>query len=114
MIRPAALVDVGELQFFDRVGDLVQVMRGKMQIPRCYFQILMTEQKLDGAQIGAGFQQMGCPAVANQMGRHCLADAGLLAASEQMRHTVLSVIGCSESRSVREGNRYVSGLSHRQ
>ena len=76
MIRPAALVDVGELQFFDRVSDLLQAMRGKMQIPRCYFQILMTQQKLDGAQIGAGFKQMGCPAVANQMGRHCLADAG--------------------------------------
>ena len=52
MVGAAALVDVGELQFFDRVGDLVQVMLGQMQIPGCYFQILMTEQKLDGAQVG--------------------------------------------------------------
>ena len=43
MIRPAALVDVAELQFFDRVGDLVKVMLGQMQIPRRNFQILMTE-----------------------------------------------------------------------
>ena len=38
----------------------------------------------------------------------------LLAASLQVRHTILSVIGCSESRCMREGNRYVCGLSHRQ
>jgi hypothetical protein len=43
MIRPAALVEVREVQFFDGVGDLVKVMLGQMQIPRRYFQILMTE-----------------------------------------------------------------------
>jgi hypothetical protein len=43
MIRPAALVDARELQFFDRVGDLVKVMLGQMQIPGRHFQILMTE-----------------------------------------------------------------------
>jgi len=64
MIGTAALVDVAELQLFDRVGHLVQVMRGQMQIPGRYFQILMTEQKLDGAQVGSGLKQMRCPAVA--------------------------------------------------
>ena len=64
MIRPAALVDARELQFFDGVRDLVQVMLGQMQIPGCYFQILMTEQQLDGAQVGSGLKQMRCPAVA--------------------------------------------------
>lgn len=43
MIRPAALVDVGELQFLDRVSNLLQALRGKVQIPRRHFQILMTE-----------------------------------------------------------------------
>ena len=55
-MKVAAPVDTGELQFLDGVGDLVQVMLGQMQIPGRYFQILMTEQKLDGAQVGTGFQ----------------------------------------------------------
>ena len=76
MIGTAALIDAGELQFFDRVGDLVQVMLGQMQIPRRYLQIFMTKQKLDGAQVGSGFKQMRCPAVANQVGRDSLANAG--------------------------------------
>ena len=38
-----------------------------MQIPGRDLQILMTEQKLDGAQVGTGFQQMRGPAVANQV-----------------------------------------------
>ena len=33
MIGTAALVDAGEVQFFNRVGHLVQVMLGQMQIP---------------------------------------------------------------------------------
>ena len=78
MVEAAALVDVGELQFFDGVGDLVQVLLGKMQIPGRGLQILMTEQKLDGAQVGSGFQQMRGPAVANQVGCDALADAGPL------------------------------------
>ena len=80
MIRPAALVDVGELQFLDRVSNLLQALRKKrLQIlPRRHFQILMTQQKLDRfGQIGASFKQMGCPAGSpRQMGRHCTADAG--------------------------------------
>src|ERR1039458_3359533 len=76
MIGMAALVDVRELQFLDRVGHLVQVMLGQMQIPGRYFQILMAEQKLDGAQVGAGFKQVCSPAVANQVRCHLLTDAG--------------------------------------
>jgi hypothetical protein len=64
MIGTAGLFDVAELQFFDRVSHLVQVMLGQMQIPGRYFQILMTEQKLDDAQVGSGFKQMRCLAVA--------------------------------------------------
>jgi len=77
MIGAAALVDAGQLQLFDRVGDLVQVLLRQMQIPGRHLQILMAEQKLDGAQVGSGFQQMRRPAVANQVGRYPLADAVL-------------------------------------
>jgi hypothetical protein len=59
----AALVDARQLQFFDRVGNLVQVLLGQMQVAGCRLQIFMPEQKLDGAQVGTGFQQMGRPTV---------------------------------------------------
>ena len=63
MIEAAGLVDTGELQIFDRVRDLLQVLPRQMQIPRCHLQIFMTEQKLDGTQVRACFQQMGGPAM---------------------------------------------------
>ena len=56
MIGATALVDARQLQLFDRVGNLVQVLLGQVQIPGCHLQVLMTEQKLDGAQVGAGFK----------------------------------------------------------
>jgi len=56
MIEAAALVNAGQLQIVDGVGDLVQVLLGKVQIPGRGLQIFMTEQKLDGTQIGARFQ----------------------------------------------------------
>jgi hypothetical protein len=71
-----ALVDADELQFFDRVGDLLQALLGKVKIPGCYLQILMTEQKLDGAQVRAVFQQVCRPTVANQVRGDSLAEAG--------------------------------------
>jgi len=37
----------------------------------------MTEQNLDGAQIGACFEQVGRPAVAQRVWRHVLGDAGM-------------------------------------
>ena len=56
MIEAAAFLYAGELQFFDRVDDLMQVLLGQVQIPGCHLQILMAEQKLNGAQVGTGFQ----------------------------------------------------------
>ena len=73
MIGTATLLDAGQLQLFDRVGDLVQVLLREVQIPGCHLQILMTEQKLDGAQVGSGFKQMRRPAVANQVRSDSLA-----------------------------------------
>jgi hypothetical protein len=31
---------------------------GEMQVDGCYFEVAMTEQDLDGAQVGAGFKKM--------------------------------------------------------
>ena len=47
MIGATALLDAGQLELFDGVGNLVQVLLGQVQIPGCHFQILMAEQKLD-------------------------------------------------------------------
>jgi hypothetical protein len=56
VVKATTPVDAYELQLLDGVGDLVQVLLGKMQIAGRGLQILMAEQKLDGAQVGAGFQ----------------------------------------------------------
>ena len=56
MIEAASLVGAGEVEFFKRVGDLVQVGLGKVQVAGRGLQIFMTEQKLDGAQLAA-FEQ---------------------------------------------------------
>ena len=77
MIETAALVEAGKLQFLDRVGDLLQVLGGQVQIAGCHLQILMAEQELDGAQIGTGFQQMRGPTVSNQVRARGLAKARL-------------------------------------
>src|ERR1035438_4188557 len=78
MIEAAALINNRELQSLNRVDDLLQVLRGQVQIPGCHLQILMAEQKLDGAQVGTGFEQMRGPGMANQVRRNSLTNAGLL------------------------------------
>ena len=50
----------------------------KMEILRSSLEISMSEQNLDGAQIGSGFEQMRCPAVPQRVRRNALANTGLL------------------------------------
>jgi hypothetical protein len=64
VVEGASLIDARELQFLDGVGDLLQMLRGQVQIPGGHLQILMAEQKLDGAQVSTGFQQMRGPCMA--------------------------------------------------
>ena len=78
MVEGTGLVDARKLQFLEGVGDLLQMLRGQVQIAGRHLQIFMAEQKLDGAQVGAGFEQMGGPRVANQVRGNSLANAGLL------------------------------------
>ena len=49
-----------------------------MEILRSGLEISVSEQNLDGAQIGSGFEQMGGPAVAQRVRRNALANTGLL------------------------------------
>ena len=75
------------------------MLRRQVQVSGRCLQILVSEQQLDGAQIGPVFEQMRRPAVTQGMRRDALADAGL---SGRLRCDVpdraLSVMGFSISR----------------
>jgi len=77
MIEAAALVDARELQSLNGVDDLLQVLRGQVQILGCHLQILMAEQDLDGAQVGTGFEQMRGHAWRTRWGARRLTKAGV-------------------------------------
>ena len=44
----------------------------EMQVDRRFLQVAMSEQHLDGAQVGAGFEQMRGEAVAQRVGMNML------------------------------------------
>ena len=48
----------------ERAGGCAEMPLGEMQIDGSYFEVAMTEQYLDGAQIGSAFQQVCGEAVA--------------------------------------------------
>ena len=73
----------------------------------------MPEQHLNGAQVGAGFEQMRGPTVTQGVRRDTLSLA-CWAASRQAIHTILSVTGRSAVRRLRLGNKYTWGLRQRQ
>src|ERR1017187_9295953 len=77
MIEAAALIGARELQSLNGVDDLLQVLRGQVQILGCHLQILMAEQQLDGAQVRTGFEQMRGPCMANEMRARRLTKAGV-------------------------------------
>ena len=58
--------------------DQLEVSVRQMEILRRGPEFFMTEQNLNGAQIGAGFEQMRGPTVAQCVRRNALANAGLL------------------------------------
>ena len=71
-----------------RTGRGADLAGGDHEISRRGAQIAMPEQQLDGAQIGAGLQQMNREGVAQRMRRDRLADAAPLRASRQVRSMV--------------------------
>jgi hypothetical protein len=105
MIGTVALVDAGQLQLFQRVGDPAQVLLGQVQISGCDLQTLMPEQKLEGAQVGAGLKQVGRQECRTRCGETALRMPAFFAACVHASHTTLSVIGCWQSRCRREGKR---------
>ena len=47
-----------EREGIERAGGCAEMPLGKMQIDGRYFEVAMTEQDLDRAQVGAGFKKM--------------------------------------------------------
>ena len=53
-----------EREGIERAGGCAEVPLGEMQIDGSYFEVAMTEQYLDGAQVGSGFEKVCGEAVA--------------------------------------------------
>ena len=47
-----------ERECIERAGGCVEMPLGQMQIDGSYFEVAMTEQDLDGAQVGTGFKRV--------------------------------------------------------
>ena len=77
--RRAAMLD-GAQHFYcvQRVGNGLQVSAGKVQVDHRVFQLYVAEQQLNGAQVGACFQQVSCIGVSKQVGVNAFFDAGPL------------------------------------
>jgi len=60
----AAILDRSEGEALHGIGHRLQVPLREVKVLRGRFQITVTEQDLNGAQIGAGLQQVGRPTVA--------------------------------------------------
>ena len=56
----------------ERAGGCAEMSLGEMQIDGSYFEVAMTEQDLDGAQVGYCFQQVGGEAVRSVWRWMCL------------------------------------------
>ncbi len=49
-----------------------------MKVDAGLFQIMMSEERLNGAQIGASFQEVGCKTVAQRVRMDAMLEAGVL------------------------------------
>src|SRR5258708_28583579 len=70
------ILGAGQSETVQGIADGLQVPLRQMQILGRGFQIPVPEQNLDGAQIGARFQQVGCPTVAQGVWGDAFVDAG--------------------------------------
>ena len=66
----------GHLDSFQRTGNCLQMAPGQMEIDGCVVQLGVSEQHLDGAQIGAGLQHVSGKAMSKRVRGHTLDDAG--------------------------------------
>ncbi len=64
MVLTVDFLHAGNRQAFEGIDDGAQMALGQMQIFRCRFQITMTQQNLNGAQIRPRLQEVSGEAVA--------------------------------------------------
>jgi hypothetical protein len=57
-----------EGECIERAGGGAEMPLGEMQVDRRFFKVAMSEQHLDGAQVGAGLKQMSRETVAQSVG----------------------------------------------
>src|ERR1700730_5256970 len=72
LIRPCRLSFSSNRDCIQRTAGGAEMAPGEMQIDRRFFQVAMPQQHLNGAQVGAGFEQMRGKAVAQSMGMDVL------------------------------------------
>ena len=70
----ADVLCAGQSETIQRVDNGLQMPLRQMQVLRRGFQIAMTEQNLNGAQVGARLQQVSRPTVAQRVRRNALVD----------------------------------------
>src|SRR5207248_298422 len=68
----------GNRNGLDRIDDRLQMNAGYVQVNGSGFQVDVSEQHLDGAQIGPIFQKMSGKAVTHRVWRYAFMDSGLL------------------------------------
>ena len=73
--RAADVLAAGQSERIQRVGDRLQMPLRQVQVLSGGLQIAMSQQDLDGAQVGACFQQVGGPTVTQRMRRNAFVDA---------------------------------------
>src|ERR1700756_4233500 len=73
----ADVLDAGQREAVQRVRDCLQVSLRQMQILSGSLQVTMTEQNLDGAQVGAAFQQMCRPAMTQRVRSNAFAEPSM-------------------------------------
>src|ERR1035438_4511180 len=57
-----------ERECIERAGGRAEMPLREMQIDRCYFEVAMAEQDLNGAQVSAGFEKVGRETMAQSVG----------------------------------------------
>jgi len=63
MVQPAGVGNIGDGQVFERIYSCLQMASRQVQVNAGGFQVGMSEQNLDGWQVGAVLQQVSGEAV---------------------------------------------------
>jgi len=69
------VVGIGDLQLIQWIGYGLQMPVRQMQVDESVFKAGMTEQELDGTEVGSGFEPVSGAAVPQAMRRKAFGDA---------------------------------------